>query len=114
MNRQYIGARYVPKIEGAWASNTSYEALTVVTYNNASYTSKIPVPHTVGNPADNPEYWVCTGEYNAQVAQYAEQVTEYKGEVDTLSDTVSDLETTVSNLSLTSEFGNLFVVGDSW
>lgn len=92
-NRQYIGARYVPKIVGEWVEDTSYEALTVVTYNFASYTSKVPVPHTVGNPADNPEYWVCTGEYNAQVAQYASQVTEFKRE---LEGDMSTLETNVT------------------
>lgn len=67
--RQYIGARYVPKLEGEWTNNTEYEALTIVTYNNASYTSKIPVPANIGNPLDNPTYWVCTGNYNAQMAE---------------------------------------------
>lgn len=70
--RQYVGARYVPKFADpvAWQSGTSYEALTIVTYNNASYTSKIPVPATVGNPADNDSYWALTGNYNAQVENY--------------------------------------------
>lgn len=90
MNRQYIGPRYVPKIYGAWAADTSYEALTVVTYNNASYTSKVPVPHIVGSPADNPEYWVCTGEYNAQVVEYANQVSEYHNEVTAVSNDVTN------------------------
>ena len=79
MNRQYIGARYVPKFyEGSngsnWESNHSYEALTIVTYLNNSYTSKIPVPATVGNPADNPGYWVLTGNFNAQVEEYRKDV----------------------------------------
>lgn len=70
--RQYVGARYVPKFADpvAWQSGTSYEALTIVTYNNSSYTSKIPVPATVGNPADNDIYWALTGNYNAQVEEY--------------------------------------------
>lgn len=69
MVKQYVGARYVPKFASpvAWAANTSYEALTIVTFNNASYTSKVPVPPTVGNPANNPQYWALTGNYNAQV-----------------------------------------------
>lgn len=72
MVKQYVGARYVPKFASPveWAADTSYEALTIVTYNNSSYTSKIPVPATVGNPADNPDYWALTGNYNAQVEQY--------------------------------------------
>ena len=75
MVRQYVGARYVPKFADpvAWASGTSYEAMTIVTYNNSSYTSKMPVPATVGNPADNPDYWALTGNYNAQVEQYRKE-----------------------------------------
>ena len=75
MVRQYVGARYVPKFADptAWTSGTSYEAMTIVTYNNSSYTSKIPVPATVGNPADNPDYWALTGNYNAQVEQYRQK-----------------------------------------
>ena len=75
MVKQYVGARYVPKFASPveWASNTSYEALTIVAFNNASYTSKVPVPPTVGNPADNPQYWALTGNYNAQVEQYRQE-----------------------------------------
>lgn len=70
--RQYVGARYVPKFADPleWQSGTSYEALTVVTYNNNSYTSKIPVPATVGNPANNTNYWALTGNFNSQVETY--------------------------------------------
>ena len=81
MVRQYVGARYVPKFADpvAWASGTSYEAMTIVTYNNSSYTSKIPVPATVGNPADNPDYWALTGNYNAQVEEYRKSVENLQG-----------------------------------
>lgn len=72
---QYVGARYVPKFANpvTWQSGKSYEALTIVTYNNDSYTSKVPVPANVGNPADNDEYWVLTGNYNGQVEQYRQE-----------------------------------------
>ena len=84
MVRQYVGARYVPKFANPveWAANTSYEALTIVTFNNASYTSKIQVPPTVGNPANNPKYWALTGNYNAQVEQYRQETEGYKTEVE--------------------------------
>lgn len=64
--RQYIGARYVPKIfnwEGSseWRSGVAYEALTIVTRNGNSYTSKIPVPSNIGEPERNPTYWSITG-----------------------------------------------------
>ena len=75
MVKQYVGARYVPKFASPveWAPSTFYEALTIVTFNNASYTSKVPVPPTVGNPANNPQYWALTGNYNAQVEQYRQE-----------------------------------------
>ena len=56
---QYIGARYVPKFylnpdyDGAdvrnndWKEGVLYEALTIVTYNNDSYTSKKTVPEKI-------------------------------------------------------------------
>ena len=84
MVKQYVGARYVPKFASPieWAANTSYEALTVVNFNNASYTSKVPVPPTVGNPANNPLYWALTGNYNAQVEQYRQETENYNAQVE--------------------------------
>lgn len=84
MVKQYVGARYVPKFASPveWAADTSYEALTIVTFNNASYTSKVQVPPTVGNPANNPQYWALTGNYNAQVEQYRQEAASYKTQVD--------------------------------
>lgn len=72
MERQYIGARYVPKFfdkngSNAWVANYSYEPLTIVTYNNNSYISKIPVPANIGNPVDNPKYWIVSSNINAQL-----------------------------------------------
>ena len=73
--RNYVGARYVPKFADpiGWQANTSYEAMVIVTYNNSSYTSKIPVPPTVGNPAENSKYWALTGNYNAQIEEYRQE-----------------------------------------
>ena len=83
--KQYIGARYVPKFASPieWAADTSYEALTIVTFNNASYTSKVQVPPTVGNPANNPQYWALTGNYNSQVEQYRQETIQFKNEIKT-------------------------------
>lgn len=95
MERQYVGARYVPYFYDGpngneWQNGVGYEALTVVTYLNTSYTSKIPVPASVGNPADNPKYWVATGNYNAQVEQYRQ-------EVENLENNLSTLQTNLIN-----------------
>ena len=70
--RQYIGARYVPKFADPieWNNARSYEALEIVTYLGTSYTSKKNVP--VGVAITNTEYWVATGNYNAQVQEYVD------------------------------------------
>lgn len=85
--RQYVGARYVPKFADpvVWQSGMSYEALTIVTYNNSSYTSKLSVPATVGNPADNDTYWALTGNYNAQVEAYREITENLQSEFNNLT-----------------------------
>ena len=74
MERQYIGARYVPKFADPieWNDQTSYEALTIVNYMGASYTSKKAV--TAGIRPTNTEYWAVTGNYNAQVEAYRQEV----------------------------------------
>ena len=74
-NRQYVGARYVPKFADPveWNSALSYESLTIVTHLGNSFTSKKPVP--AGVDIGNTEYWVNTGNYNEQVEEY-KQVTE--------------------------------------
>lgn len=90
--RQYIGARYVPKIfdnngSAEWVKGIAYEPLTIVTYLNNSFTSKKPVPSNIGNPADNNEFWVNTANFNAQLEDYKnavnrlnEELNNYKAE----------------------------------
>lgn len=133
--RQYIGARYVPKFfsnpngTNEWLKNVNYEALTVVTYLNSSYTSKMPVPQTVGAPNENPEYWALTGAYNAQVEQYRTEVEEYKNAVNSFDGRITQNETRIDELEggvnkandLVEKSGLLVLtgktigfIGDSW
>lgn len=77
--RQYIGARYVPLLDGDWDSTKVYEPLTVVSYNFGSYTSKKPVP--AGIVPTNTEYWQLTGNYNAQVEAYRQEVVALKEDI---------------------------------
>lgn len=72
--RQYIGARYVPKFANPiqWNINNSYEALTIVSALNNSYTSKKPVPP--GVQITNEDYWAVTGNYNSQIEEYRQEV----------------------------------------
>ena len=72
INRQYVGARYVPKIMGEWNKALQYEALSVVTYMGNSFTSKVPVPANID--ITNEDYWVNSGNYNAQVENYRIEV----------------------------------------
>lgn len=106
--RQYVGARYVPKFADpvAWQSGTSYEALTIVTYNNNSFTSKIPVPATVGNPADNPTYWVETGNYNAQVEDYRQTALQAQETADEANVNIENLTKLVNTIAYTPEMFN--------
>lgn len=86
METQYIGARYVPKFyenshdpsSMEWESGKGYEALTVVTWNDDTYTSKKPVPSGVGNPASNPTYWAKTGNFNAALESLQEEISNVK------------------------------------
>lgn len=78
MTNVYVGHRYVPLIEGQWDNTRSYEGLTVVQYEGASYTSKKAVP--IGVSITNEEYWVVTGNYNAQVETYRQEFVQHKAE----------------------------------
>lgn len=109
---QYIGARYVPKFyensDGTeeWRSGVEYEPLTIVTYNGNSYTSKKPVPSNIGNPSDNPTYWVSTGNYSSQVEAYRQEVQAYKAEVD---DVLPEIDTIQQQIKR-----SFILIGDSF
>lgn len=92
INRQYVGARYVPKIVGEWNKALQYEALSVVTYMGNSFTSKVPVPANV--EINNTDYWVNTGNYNAQVEEYRKEALAAK---ELANNTNSDLQTFKKN-----------------
>lgn len=73
-HRQYIGSRYVPifgrvgEASCDWDNTGDYEPLTIVLYQGNSYTSRQFVP--AGADINNTDYWVLTGNFNAQVEQY--------------------------------------------
>lgn len=79
INRQYVGARYVPKIMGEWNKALQYEALSIVTYKGNSFTSKVPVPANVD--ISNNSYWINTGNYNAQVEAYRQETARIKNDL---------------------------------
>lgn len=84
-NNIYVGNRYVPVFANPveWDNLREYEPLTIVTYQGTAYTSRKTVP--VGTDLSNTEYWVVTGNYNAQVEMYRREVDKIKGAYYTLS-----------------------------
>lgn len=105
---QYVGARYVPKLfdDGnggmEWRVNTYYEPLTIVTYNNASYISRTPVPANIGNPTLNGEYWALSGNYNAYVNELNQKIEDVKTSNKEYKDTAS------------LKGRKILIIGDSW
>lgn len=73
---QYIGARYQPIFAdpAEWNSTRTYEPLTIVLNKGNSYTSRQYVP--AGIELENTDYWLVTGNYNAQTEQYRAEVKE--------------------------------------
>ena len=66
--KKFIGARYAPEFVGAWSNTKQYAALSVVYADNRSYVSRKTVP--AGTAIDNPEFWIQSSDWNAQVAEY--------------------------------------------
>lgn len=95
---QYIGARYVPKYyqnsqdpsSSEWESGKVYEALTVVTWNDVSYTAKIPVPANIGAPDLFPAYWVKNADMPAAIHALQEEVNDLSDKVDGMANFLSD------------------------
>ena len=81
---KYVGHRYVPKLDGEWDNSKSYESLTIVQYQGASYTSRQNVP--VGVEITNEDFWVLTGNYNAQVESYRQEVGNFNETLNTKSE----------------------------
>ena len=94
MKNIYVGQRYVPKVMGQWDITQNYEGLSIVIHQGDSYTSKKHVP--AGIEIDNEEFWVITGNYNAQIADYQNRVSMVEDMIDQKADTTyvdSELDT---------------------
>lgn len=95
--RQYIGARYVPLFMGNYDPATIYEPLSIVIYNNATYTSKKEVP--VGILPTDTTYWALTGNFNGYISALDTKI-------DTEIIARKELETKVN--------GDVIVISDSY
>lgn len=105
MERQYIGARYVPKFADPieWDNLRSYEAMEIVTYLGTSYTSKKPVP--TGVELNNSEYWVVTGNYNAQVEKYREETAKNREDIVLIENQIDALKANKKILIIGDSYG---------
>src|SRR5699024_3882153 len=101
----YVGHRYVPKLMGEWDKAETYEGLSIVTNKGTSYTSKKRVP--IGIDIKNEEYWVVTGNYNAQIEEYRKDVREVEKDVREVEKDVREVEKEVGKKSDQSYVDNL-------
>lgn len=79
-----------------WDIDREYDAYTIVLHEGNSYTSKKEVPS--GTRITNDEYWVLTGNYNAQVEEYEQEVQELAGRVDTSEGQIASVEEQIAFL----------------
>jgi hypothetical protein len=86
---------------GEWNKALQYEALSIVTHLGNSFTSKVPVPVNVD--ITNTDYWVNTGNYNAQVEAYRQDVAQLN----------TDLNNEIVNRKNDSK-DNILWIGDSY
>lgn len=84
--REYIGARYVPVFAdpAEWDDTRGYEPLTIVLHQGNSFTSTQYVP--TGVDIGNTEYWLETGNWNAQIEAYREEVRRFDGRIEQNAD----------------------------
>lgn len=119
--REYIGARYVPVFADPieWDATKAYEALTIVTYQGNTYTSRQPVP--VGIPITNSSFWALTANYNSQVEAYraevqrlADQVTGFDDDLDDEATARAAGDTALAEKIADLEYTQCILIGDSW
>ena len=79
--REYVGARYVPLFANPpeWNDTRGYEPLTIVLHEGNSFTSTQYVPS--GVDIHNTEYWLETGNWNAQIEAYRQEVLRFDGRI---------------------------------
>ena len=106
--RRYVGERYVPifgrkgeeSIE--WDNSAPYEPLTIVLYQGNSYTSRQYVP--IGVDITNQEFWVITGNYNAQVEAYYRETVAAREIADNAITTANNAQNDIDTLLPKADF----------
>lgn len=95
--REYTGARYVPMFANPaeWDNTRGYEPLTIVLHQGNSFTSTQYVP--TGVDINNTEYWLETGNWNAQIEAYREEVLRYDGRITQNANDIEANTTAIAN-----------------
>lgn len=94
--REYIGARYVPIFIGTWDNTQSYEPLSIVQYQGNSYTSRQYVPR--GIQIANTDFWIQSGNYNAQVEAYRQEVWTFDNRITANTDAIANHNEAIEKL----------------
>src|SRR5699024_6711763 len=85
------------KIMGEWDKAETYEGLSIVTNKGTSYTSKKRVPK--GIDILDEEFWVVTGNYNAQIEEYRKNVKEISNNINKVTNEVNSIIEDVFNIN---------------
>lgn len=98
--REYIGARYVPIFANPaeWNDARNYEPLTIVLHEGNSYTSRQYVP--AGIAISNEDYWLETGNYNAQIEAYRNEVQQFGNRIDAAENAVLEVQGDIGELNV--------------
>ncbi len=105
-NRQYIGARYVPRFTGEYDTTTAYEALDVVDNGQGtSYIAKKPTPPNT--PLTNTEYWFMYGSTSGAIINLQDQINNINSE---LGNIIGEDETLSTSKTIS---GNNYSLNDS-
>ena len=115
----YIGNRYVPIVVGEWDNSKTYEPLMVVLYQGNSYTSKGYVP--AGIEISNSDYWVLSGNYNAQLEPIVTDLNSVKQSINTIDNSlltinseINTINSNITNINGTTLKGkHVLFIGDS-
>lgn len=100
IQRQYIGARYVPQLADPilWNASTEYEYLTMVTdADGNSWISRKNVPANL--PLEEGEFWAKIGSYTAQIANMEMQISNVDVKINTQSNRITAIQNDLGKMT---------------
>ena len=90
---------------GEWDSTKTYESLSIVQYQGNSFTSRQNVP--IGVEITNDEFWVSTGNYNAQIENYRREVSKNTNKINDVQSDITTIENTLTDKADDSDLKDL-------